>query len=94
MAERESAIEAYLVKRVEELGGIAYKLDASKRKGSPDRLIVLPGFVGFVEVKTGTGELNEHQLRECVRLGQMGALHYTIRSKAAVDNFTERRQHG
>ena len=54
----EKQIEAYLVKRVRELGGIAYKFVSPSNRGVADRLVVLPGgVVWFVEVKTQGGRL-------------------------------------
>lgn len=40
---RESTIEAYLVKRVKELGGEVRKVSWQGRKGAPDRFVMLPG---------------------------------------------------
>jgi len=42
---RESTIEAYLVKRVKELGGEVRKVSWQGRKGAPDRLVMLPSRV-------------------------------------------------
>jgi VRR-NUC domain. len=48
----EKEIEKYLVKRVKELGGRAYKFVSSGNDGVPDRLVCLPGGrVMFVELK-------------------------------------------
>ena len=56
----EKHIEAYLVKRVKALGGIAYKWRG--HGGAADRIIVLPdGTVWFVEVKTIGGRLSALQ---------------------------------
>lgn len=41
---RESEIETYLVKRVNELGGEVRKVKWIGRRGAPDRLVMLPGF--------------------------------------------------
>ncbi len=42
---RESVIEAYLVKRVKEVGGECRKLKWIGRNGAPDRLVMLPSVV-------------------------------------------------
>ena len=56
----EKHIEAYLVKRVKALGGVAYKWRG--HGGAADRIIVLPdGTVWFVEVKTIGGRLSALQ---------------------------------
>lgn len=39
---RESEVEAYLVKRVKELGGECRKVSWVGRNGAPDRLVMLP----------------------------------------------------
>lgn len=39
---RESQIEAYLVRRVKELGGEVRKVEWSGRRGAPDRFVMLP----------------------------------------------------
>lgn len=41
---RESQIEAYLVKRVKELGGEVRKVAWQGRAGAPDRIVMLPVF--------------------------------------------------
>ena len=42
--DRESTIEAHLVKRVKALGGEVRKVQWVGRRGAPDRLVMLPGF--------------------------------------------------
>jgi hypothetical protein len=41
---RERDIEAYLVKRVQAMGGEVRKVQFIGRRGAPDRLVMLPGF--------------------------------------------------
>lgn len=43
---RESTIEKHLVKRVKELGGEARKVTWVGRQGAPDRLVMLPRWLG------------------------------------------------
>ena len=58
----ERDIERYLVKRVKDLGGVAYKFVSPAHRGVADRLVVLPGGrVWFVEVKAPTGRLSTLQ---------------------------------
>lgn len=48
----EKEIEAYLVKRVKELGGRSYKWVSPGNVGVPDRIVLLPGGrIIFVELK-------------------------------------------
>ena len=58
----EKQVEAYLVKRVKELGGRAYKFTSPAHRGVADRIVCLPnGQTWFVEVKTEGGRLSELQ---------------------------------
>ena len=70
---RESAIEQYLVKRVKEAGGTAYKFVSPGRRGVPDRMVVFPGGrVFFVELKSPRGAMRSAQVRERQRLEFFG----------------------
>lgn len=61
----EKTVEAALVKRVKELGGIAYKWTSPGRTGVPDRIVMIPGGkIIFVELKSPTGKLTPRQARE------------------------------
>jgi len=83
---REREIETYLVRRVKELGGIAYKFVSPGHTGVPDRLVCLPGGrIYFVEVKTPGGTMSESQWREYNRLLALGKSTYIIDSKGHVD---------
>lgn len=69
---RESKIEAHLVKQVKTMGGECRKVRWVNRKGAPDRLVMLPGVLLWVELKA-TGEKAEpHQVREHERMRAMG----------------------
>jgi hypothetical protein len=61
----ESIVEAYLVKRVAELGGVAEKTTALGSRGYFDRTVVLPGGrVIFCELKKPKGgRLSPQQIR-------------------------------
>jgi len=67
--QREKKVEAFLVKEVKKLGGVAYKFTSPNRRSVPDRLVVLPGLKPkFVELKA-TGEVpTPGQEREIKRL--------------------------
>ena len=70
----EKQIEAYLVKRVKALGGVAYKFVSPAHRGVADRIVCLPGgVVWFIELKTADGRLSPLQqvfADEMARLGQ------------------------
>lgn len=88
MAGPEAKIEAYLVKRCKEIGGIAEKYTSPNKRSVPDRLCQFPqDTIVFVELKA-TGKkptkLQEHD--HSVRR-QRGHQVYVIDSKEGVDNF-------
>lgn len=58
---RERDIERRLRKGVEDLGGLCWKLTSPANRGVPDRLIIIPGYVMFVEVKAPNGRLSALQ---------------------------------
>lgn len=86
----EKNIEAHLVKRVKDIGGIAYKFVSPAHRGVADRVVVLPrGGVVFVELKTATGKLSPLQevfARDMERLGQN---YIVLKSREEVDAFVK-----
>ena len=57
---REAQLDTVLRKRVQRMGGMCERL-APITKGIPDRLVLLPSGLYFVELKTDTGKLSEAQ---------------------------------
>jgi Holliday junction resolvase-like predicted endonuclease len=83
----EKHIEAYLVKRVKALGGIAYKWRG--HGGAADRIIVLPdGTVWFVEVKTIGGRLSALQKVFAADMARLKQKYCVLWTKEQVDEFT------
>jgi Holliday junction resolvase-like predicted endonuclease len=83
----EKHIEAYLVKRVKALGGIAYKWRG--HGGAADRIIVLPdGTVWFVEVKTIGGRLSALQKVFAADMARLKQKYAVLWTKEQVDEFT------
>jgi hypothetical protein len=84
----ERDIERYLVRRVKELGGVAYKFVSPSNRGVADRLVVLPGGrVWFVEVKKDGGRLSTLQN---IFIAEMQRLQQNVRvvwSKEDVDQL-------
>lgn len=83
---RERDIEAYLVKRVEEIGGEVRKLKWIGRNGAPDRLVMYAGPV-FVELKRPGEDLEDHQKREHDRMFAKGCEVVMLNSFTAIDYF-------
>ena len=82
----EKHIEAYLVKRVKALGGIAYKWRG--HGGAADRIIVLPdGTVWFVEVKTIGGRLSALQKVFAADMARLGQRYCVLWNKDQIDGW-------
>lgn len=84
----EKSIETHLVKRVKDLGGVAYKFTSPANRGVADRVICLPdGSTWFVELKAPGGRLSplqQHFQSEMARLGQNYAC---LWSKKEIDQW-------
>lgn len=86
MLERD--VEAHLVKRVKEIGGIAMKLTSPQRRSVTDRLVLLPGGrVFFIELKAPGKKPTEAQFREHARLRDLGMFVSVFDSKELIDAF-------
>lgn len=84
----ESTIEAYLVKRVEALGGICLKGDVPGRRFI-DRICILPGgLTAYAELKRSkTAHRRKHQTETLKQLTDMGHLALFVFSRNDVDSF-------
>lgn len=91
MAERD--IEAHLVRRVKELGGVAYKFTSPANRGVADRVVCLPdGSTWFIEVKAPTGRLSplqRHFRDEMTKLQQRYACLWSMKN---VNDWIEERR--
>lgn len=85
---RESTIENYGTKRVEEEGGTHEKFKTPSRKFVPDRLVSLRrGRAFFVEYKATDEAPNAGQLRDHARRRARGFTVYVIDSYSGVENM-------
>lgn len=91
---REREIEAYLVKRVHAIGGEALKFVSPGRVGVPDRMVLLHGFMLFVEVKAPGKKPTPAQKREHTRLGVQGFSVAVVDTFERVDNLITWLQYG
>ncbi len=57
----ESRIQRNIIKKVEKMGGLAYKLHTNSVSGLPDLVILYEGLVFFVEVKQPGGVVSKRQ---------------------------------
>jgi len=79
MLEKESSLEERCVRRVEQLGGLALKLQIPGVRGFPDRTILLGRHVWFAEFKRiKTGRVSAQQKRWAERLARAGFKTYFI----------------
>lgn len=89
--EREKDIERYLVRRVKELGGVAYKFTSPGHAGVPDRLVCLPpGRAWFVELKAPGQAPRPLQEAEIGRLRGLGFPVFVIDCREGVDALLRR----
>lgn len=85
---KEKQIEAYLVKRIKELGGIAYKFSSPAKKGVPDRLCLLPGgLMFFVECKAKGKKPTKLQRAELDKIDSLGHEIYVVDSKESINDL-------
>lgn len=86
----EKQVEARLVKRVKDKGGVAYKFVSPAHRGVSDRVIVMPGgVVWFVELKQEGGRLSPLQKVFADDIKRLGANYICLYGAAEVDAFCE-----
>lgn len=84
---REASVEAYLVRKIKELGGLCKKWVCPGSSGEPDRIVILDGIVFFAELKRPGGRFSEVQKVRHEELRRCGAMVETISSKEDVDEL-------
>lgn len=88
---KESRVEGHLVKRVTAAGGSVRKCVWLGRRGAPDRVVLWPGHLDWVELKRPlTPVAEDHQLREHKRLRASGQAVYVLASIEEVDGYVDR----
>lgn len=84
----ERQIESHLVKKVKEIGGVAYKFVSPANRGVADRIVCLPdGGVVFVELKTATGKLSPLQEQFAKQMAELRQNYIVLKSREEVDAF-------
>lgn len=84
---QEKDIEQYLVKRVKENGGKAYKWVSPGNDGVPDRIVIFPRTIIFVELKAPRKKPTLLQLARHKELAKLGYEVQVIDSKEGVDRL-------
>lgn len=87
LKESEKRIEQYLVKRIREAGGKAYKFESPGSAGVPDRIVVREGHTWFVELKSSTGRPTDLQKKRIRELALLGVDVTILGSHSDVDTF-------
>ena len=84
----EKAIEAYLVQRVKEQGGLCLKYSNPGVVGYPDRVVLMPeGVTVWVELKSKGKRPNRVQQIRMAQLREMGHNVAVLDSKELVDDL-------
>ena len=94
---REKQVEARIVKRAREHGGIAFKFTSPGRRSVPDRFMLMPCWDGgdhFIEAKAPGAKPTSSQLREHARIEQRGGKVYVLDDYGPVDELFERKCNG
>lgn len=84
---RERNIERHLVRWTKVYGGEVRKVAWQGRRGAPDRLLILPGRVIWVELKAPGKKPTALQWREIRRLQQAGQRVLVIDSIEGVEDI-------
>lgn len=88
MSEKE--IENYLVRKIKNKKGIAYKFTSPGNSGVPDRLCLLPnGKIFFVELKSPGKKPRALQINQITKIAKLGQRVYVLDSKEKVDEVLE-----
>lgn len=85
----ERDVEQRLIRRVEKIGGLTFKLTSPSSKGVPDRIVVYQSKVWFVELKSPKGKPKDLQLYWKSRLKNQGANVKLLSTFDEVDHFIE-----
>ena len=86
----EKQIEAYLVKSVRRIGGVAYKFVSPAHRGVADRIVCLPGgVVWFIELKTAGGRLSPLQKIFADEMARLNQNYACLWSKEDVDTWIQ-----
>ena len=87
---RESTIEEYLRRRVQQLGGRAYKWSSPSNRGVPDRICLFPNaLVYFVEVKAPGKKPTPLQTKVIQLFRKWNHTVLVIDTKEKVDKFIQ-----
>lgn len=81
----EKQIEAYLVRKVREAGGLCFKWTGIV--GAPDRIVIYGSVVRFVELKAVGGRVSPIQALIHAKIRSQGVSVEVINTRKGVDEF-------
>lgn len=90
---RERDIEQRLVREVRKMGGEAFKWVSPGNDGVPDRIVMLPGLIIFVELKADRGRLSPVQKVQIRRIQKLGQDVEVVQGMDELEEFLERMKH-
>ena len=91
---KESTIERELKIKIEQLGGICLKWSSPGNRGVPDRIVIYPGGVIFVELKRPGEKLRPLQEYQRQKFKDLGVTVEVIDSLEGVEELVKRIQSG
>ena len=78
---RERDIERHFVSEVKKRGGIAWKFTSPGTDGVPDRIVIFPGLICFVELKAPGQKMRPLQEKRKQEIEKMGFQVFCIDGK-------------
>lgn len=94
---REKQVEARIVKRAREHGGVAYKFTSPGRRSVPDRFMLMPCWDGgdyFIEAKAPGQKPTPSQTREHEKIRARGGTVYVIDDYEPCDKLFDENCNG
>ena len=85
----EKDIESYFVNEVKKAGGVARKWQSMNVRGVPDRIVILPYKILFVELKAPGKKPTKLQKENIQMLQSFGHQVWVIDTKEGVDDFVK-----
>lgn len=83
----ERDVERYLIKECERRGWLCWKFVSPGRRGVPDRIVIRPGAVAFVEVKRKGGRVSPLQIRRIEELIRRLIPARVVETKGEIDEM-------
>ena len=83
----ERDVERYLIKECEKRGWLCWKFVSPGRRGVPDRIVIRPGSVAFVEVKRKGGRVSPLQVRRIEELTRLVIPARVVETKGEIDEM-------